>query len=98
MPKRLPKLCRHKATGQAYVRIDRRFQYLGEYGSDEAEQRYEAVTANRHSPSGMVGEGETVRQRPGLGPEFWGIPSNVAAGQACVGRTCHGGRAFRLDC
>lgn len=45
MPKRLPKLTRHKPTGQAYVRIDGKCKYLGRYGSDEAQQRYDAIIA-----------------------------------------------------
>jgi len=29
----VPKYCRHRPTGLAYVRIDGRFHYLGKYNS-----------------------------------------------------------------
>lgn len=37
---RTPKYCYHKSTGQAYVRIDGRCQYLGKYDSPESKSRY----------------------------------------------------------
>jgi integrase len=40
MPKRTPKYCLHRPTGQARVRIQGKDFYLGEYGSEESHQRY----------------------------------------------------------
>ena len=37
---RLPKYCLHQPTGQAYVRLDGRFHYLGIYDSLESRARY----------------------------------------------------------
>lgn len=37
--KRVPKYCHHKATGQAYVKLDGQFHFLGEYGSEESKSR-----------------------------------------------------------
>ncbi len=45
MPKRLPGLRHHKPTGQAYVRIGGKQKYLGQWGSDDARQRYDAEIA-----------------------------------------------------
>jgi integrase len=45
MPKRLPKLCHHKPTGQAYVRIAGKAKYLGAWGSEMARERYDAEIA-----------------------------------------------------
>lgn len=43
---RLPRYCLHKPTGQAYVRIDGRFRYLGPFESPESKTRYgEIITA-----------------------------------------------------
>jgi hypothetical protein len=42
MPRRTPKYCRHRATGQAYVTLDGREHYLGVYGSPESRERYDA--------------------------------------------------------
>jgi hypothetical protein len=35
----------HKPTGQAYVRINGKFHYLGEYDSPESHKRYEILIA-----------------------------------------------------
>lgn len=45
MKKRPPKYALHKPTGQAYVRIDGKFHYLGAYDSEESERRYEELIA-----------------------------------------------------
>ncbi|MEM9703856.1 MAG: tyrosine-type recombinase/integrase [Planctomycetota bacterium] len=42
---RTPKLCHHKASGQARVRLDGRDLYLGKFGTPEAEAAYHAVLA-----------------------------------------------------
>ena len=38
--KKPPKLCRHKATGQAYTWVDGKRRYLGEFGTEAAESKY----------------------------------------------------------
>ena len=44
MPKRSrPSYWLHKPSGQARVRIDGRDIYLGEYGSAESQERYDAL-------------------------------------------------------
>lgn len=40
-----PKYCLHKATGQAYVRLNGRDHYLGKHGSSESLQKYSALIA-----------------------------------------------------
>lgn len=35
-----PKLCHHKATGRAYVRLDGQFVYLGDHGTRESQDEY----------------------------------------------------------
>lgn len=42
---REPGYCRHKATNQAYVRLNGRVIYLGEYGSEKSKERYNRLTA-----------------------------------------------------
>jgi len=39
----IPKMTRHKATGQARVRIDGRDFYLGRYGTEQSRQAYERI-------------------------------------------------------
>lgn len=51
---RIPKLCRHKATGQAYVRLGGRQVYLGVYGSPEAESAYRRHLADFLANGGHV--------------------------------------------
>src|SRR5262245_16041149 len=43
--RRIPALCRHKATGQAVVPLDGTDVYCGVYGTPEAQQRYERAIA-----------------------------------------------------
>ena len=40
---RIPRMTRHKATGQAKVRINRKDFYLGPWGSDEAQAKYDRL-------------------------------------------------------
>lgn len=40
MSKRIPAYCLHKASGQAYVKLDGKRLYLGKHGSPESHQRY----------------------------------------------------------
>lgn len=51
---KIPKYCRHKATGQAYVTVNKRRHYLGVYGTSESEERYrrfvQMYTATPASP------------------------------------------------
>ena len=48
-----PGYCRHKPTNQAYIRLDGKPYYLGEYGSELSKERYNRLKAewlsNRHS-------------------------------------------------
>ena len=39
----IPKLCLHKATGQAIVRLSGKDHYCGRYGSSEAQARYDEL-------------------------------------------------------
>jgi len=59
------KMCLHKNTGQAYVRLNGEFVYLGIYGTPEAEQRFhQVVVLEDQKPtapvSGMIKEFEGV--------------------------------------
>jgi len=38
-----PRYCKHKATGQAYVRFDGKTIYLGKYDSPESIERYDRI-------------------------------------------------------
>lgn len=40
---RVPKLCRHKATGQAVVRLDGKDHYCGRFGSPRAQREYDRL-------------------------------------------------------
>jgi len=42
---RVPKLCRHKGSGQGVVRLDGRDYYCGPYGSKEAQAEYDRLIA-----------------------------------------------------
>ncbi len=44
-PKSVPKLCHHKASGQAVVAIAGRDHYLGPFGSPEAQESYDRLIA-----------------------------------------------------
>ena len=43
--KQLPKYCKHKPSGRAYVRIGAKMYYLGKYGSEASKQEYDRVIA-----------------------------------------------------
>jgi integrase len=45
-PQGVPKYCRHKASGQAVVRLDGKDHYLGPYGSTESRHRYEELISD----------------------------------------------------
>lgn len=40
---RIPKYCRHRATGQAYVFIESRMIYLGRYGTTASRAEYDRL-------------------------------------------------------
>ena len=42
---KLPKYSKHKATGQAVVRLDGRDHYLGKYGTPKSQERYRQLIA-----------------------------------------------------
>lgn len=54
MRRKEPRYCLHKGTGQAYMRIEGRMVYLGEYNSPKSLERYNRLKAewllNRFSP------------------------------------------------
>ena len=43
--KQLPKYCRHRPSGRAYVRIEGKMYYLGKYGSDARRREYDRIIA-----------------------------------------------------
>ena len=43
--KQLPKYCKHKPSGRAYVRIGSKMYYLGKYGSDISRREYDRIIA-----------------------------------------------------
>ncbi|MBT6154327.1 MAG: site-specific integrase [Planctomycetaceae bacterium] len=48
-PKKVPSYCRHKASGQAVVRINSSDHYLGIYGTPESHERYRRIIAEHFS-------------------------------------------------
>ena len=44
-PSFVPKYCRHRPSGRAYVRIHGKVIYVGRYGSDESKQEYGRLIA-----------------------------------------------------
>ncbi len=45
-PKKTPGYRLHKPSGQAYVRINGKFHYLGLHGSSESRDRYDELIAD----------------------------------------------------
>ena len=43
--KQLPKYCRHRASGRAYVRLEGKMYYLGKYGSTASKREYDRIIA-----------------------------------------------------
>jgi integrase len=43
--KQLPKYCRHKPSGRAFVRIGGKMHYLGKYGSEASRREYDRIIA-----------------------------------------------------
>ena len=43
--KQLPKYCRHKPSGRAFVRIGGKMNYLGKYGSQASRREYDRIIA-----------------------------------------------------
>ena len=54
-PHKIPADCRHKASGQAVVRIDFKDEYLGRYGTPESYEKYYRLIAERF-PNGVQPE------------------------------------------
>lgn len=46
-PRKIPSYCRHKASGQAVVRIDGKDEYLGPYGTPASYEEYHRLLAER---------------------------------------------------
>jgi integrase len=51
---RVPRLCHHKASGQATVYYHGKLHYLGRWGTPEAKQRYDEFVANLPKPGAKV--------------------------------------------
>jgi integrase len=64
-PHRVPSYCRHKASGQAVVRINGKDLYLGPYGSPKSRERYGNVLAE-HFTAGARSPGLAITSRPDL--------------------------------
>ncbi len=63
MPRRsVPRYCRHKASGQARVRVNGKDIYLGVYGSPESHRRYADLIADWHSTNDAPVKDLTVGQ------------------------------------
>lgn len=45
-PPRVPSYCQHRASGQAYVKVNGRVTYLGVYGSDSSRTAYAAAVSD----------------------------------------------------
>ena len=63
----VPKLCRHKATGRAVVRLDGRDRYCGVYGSSAARAEYDRLIAlwlahDRRLPEDKLGGDLTIEE------------------------------------
>jgi integrase len=56
-----PKLCLHKATGQAFVRLEGKPLYLGKYGTPKAQRAYAHILAQL-SDQAEIHEGTLVEQ------------------------------------
>ena len=50
MSRRPPKYSHHKKSGQAFVRINGKYVYLGEYDSQESHEEYDRLLASPTSP------------------------------------------------
>lgn len=55
-PHKIPSYCRHKASGQAVVRIHNKDEYLGPYGAPESYERFHRLIAERF-PNGVEHNG-----------------------------------------
>ena len=62
-PRKIPSYCRHKATGQAVVRIRGQDKYLGKYGTPDSYERYYRLTAELLQSEGNGNIGMQVAQR-----------------------------------
>lgn len=69
---RLPKLCRHRGTGQAYVRLAGRQVYLGVAGSPEAESAYRRHLADFLANDGHVPVADADLTVVELAARYWG--------------------------
>lgn len=62
MAKKPPKYCLHKASGQAFVYINRRPEYLGEYDPPQSRRRYHEVVANWCNSSDLKNADLTISE------------------------------------
>lgn len=54
MATKIPRYCKHKASGQAYVTLKGKFHYLGEHGTAESVERYARLVAEAQLNGGIV--------------------------------------------
>ena len=54
---KVPSYCRHKATGQAVVRLNGRDHYLGPYGTPESHERYARLIAQWQAGRNLADSG-----------------------------------------
>jgi hypothetical protein len=43
--KQLPQYCRHKTSGRAFVRVEGKMLYLGQYGFQASRREYDRIIA-----------------------------------------------------
>jgi len=52
--KQLPKYCRHKPSGRAYVRVGGKMYYLGKYGTEASKREYGRIGVPRSSSTNLA--------------------------------------------
>jgi hypothetical protein len=62
--KQLPKYCKHKSSGRAFVRIGGKMYYLGKYGSEASRREYDRIIA------AFVANGRRAFYDPDNGQQF----------------------------
>jgi hypothetical protein len=78
---RIPKYRHHKGSGQAFVQVKGERTYLGEYGTEESQERYRRFIAEScAAPTAPVGP------RIASSPTIVGLVAAIAKRQAFVER------------
>ena len=63
---RPPKLCRHKSTNRAYVRINGKQIFLGPWDSPKAKRRYHEILRDWAEYGGVMPEKDDITRSSGL--------------------------------